>query len=45
MTKFNLGDFLGWTVCDTSDDCLIITDGTSAFVIIVNEADPVEDNY
>jgi hypothetical protein len=41
--KYDLSKFLGWTVIDATEDCLIITDGTSAFIIIVSEADPVED--
>ena len=38
----DLSKFLGWTVCDATEDCLIITDGESAFVIVVTEADPVD---
>jgi hypothetical protein len=39
----DLSKFLGWIVADTSDDCLIITDGEQAFVIVISECDPVED--
>ncbi len=38
----DLSKFLGWTICDTTEDCLVITDGESAFVIVISEVDKVE---
>ncbi len=38
----DLSKFLGWTICDTSEDALIITDGESTFVIIISEVDKVD---
>ncbi len=38
----DLSKFLGWTVVDTSEDCIILTDGESAFVVVISEVDKVD---